>query len=336
MTRNILCIIDDQISFNVSGQSTLVDVSDLNKAENIERVFRIQFSKPPKKEYFESVLNVLKTNPQIVLRFYGNYSEDLIDWEALYFIEKLQIDLWETKKLEAIEKLVNLKELGISKNIKSSVSLNILRNLKKLEILYISISKDIEIIGTLTNLKFLSLREIKIKKLDFIESLQELEEVWISLGSYDDFNVICKLSKLKKLSLHQVRGIDDDTFTEIISKCKNLINLELQNLKNLTSLSFIRELTNLKYLRLDCVKNIETYSPVINLLNLETFSTTESRALDKKLFPLHKLKNVFLGDSYSKSEIEEFLHNFKGENLWIWGKEYRGNKNLKNPFTLNL
>ena len=106
---------------------------------------------------------MLNANPKIDLRFYGNYPENSINWKSLTLIENLYIDLWETKKLENLVYLTNLKKLGISKNVKSTVSLKIIENLEKLENLYTSISKDIDSIKNLENLKFLSLREIKSK-----------------------------------------------------------------------------------------------------------------------------------------------------------------------------
>ena len=66
----------------------------------------------------------------------------------------------------------------------------ILKDLKNLEVLFTSISKDIEIIGELRKLKFLSLREIKTDNLDFLESLKNLNELWISFGSYKNIDGI--------------------------------------------------------------------------------------------------------------------------------------------------
>jgi hypothetical protein len=35
-----------------------------------------------------------------------------------------------------------------------------------------------------------------------------------------------------------------------------------------------------------------------------------------------------LGDSYSKSEIDLFVKRFKGQNLWIRGKQILGNNKI--------
>jgi hypothetical protein len=336
MEYKILCIIGEEISFNIAGKPHPANISDLQNPENLKRIYRIQFSRQPKKEYFEIVIDVLKLNPHIDLRFYGNYSEDLIDWKSLVFIERLQIDLWETKNLKDIGLLVNLKRLAISKNVKSTVSLKILKDLKKLEILFTSISKDIEIIEELDKLKFISLREIKTKNLDFLKSLKSLNELWISFGSYENIDGIALAENLTKLSLHQLRGIDNETLNEVISKCSSLNAIELQNLKFLTSLNFVDKLKNLNYLRLDKIKNIDTYQTISKSKSLNTISTTESRPIDRNLIHLKNVENVLLGDSYQKSEIEMFLKEFNGKTLWIWGKELKGKVQSKNPFELIL
>jgi hypothetical protein len=334
MEYKILCIIGEEIEFNIAGKSKSVNIFDLKNPENLNRIYRIQFSKEPKKEYFEIVVSLLKENPQIELRFYGNYSENLIDWKSLIFVERLQIDLWETKNLNELSQLVNLKRLAITKNVKSTVSLKILKDLKNLEVLFTSISKDIEIIGELQQLKFLSLREIKTENVNFLKTLKNLNELWISLGSYENIHGIQFIENLNKLSIHQIRGIDNENLNNVISKCQSLTAIELQNLKNLNSLDFVEKLQSLNYLRLDTIKNIETYNPILKSKSLKTISTTSSRPIDRNINYLKNIETLFLGDSYSKIEIEEFIKAFKGETLWIWGKELKGKFNIKNPFKL--
>jgi len=336
MTQKILCIIGEEIQFNIAGKSEPANISDLTNSDILKRIYRIQFCEAPKKEFLEIVINVLRENPQIDLRFYGNYSENLIDWKSLVFVERLQIDLWETKDLKELSQLVNLKKLVITKNVKSSVSLKILKDLKNLEVLFTSISKDIEVIGELKELKFLSLREIKTKNIDFLKSLKNLNELWLSLGSYENIDGIQFIENLNKLSIHQIRGIDNKTLNDTISKCFSITAIELQNLKNLSSLEFTEKLSKLNYLRLDTNSNIETYKPILKSKSLKTISTTSSRPIDKKLSCLINVESVFLGDNYSKTEIDNFIKDFKGNILWIWGKEFKGKVEIKNPFELEI
>lgn len=330
MNNNILCNIGEDITLNIAGQSQVVTETDLS--DKVNQIYRIQFSKAPKEKHLELVINILKNNNNIDLRFYGNYSEDSIDWKSLSFVENLQIDLWETNNLEGIEELLKLKKLTISKNVKSSVSLKILDKLDKIEILHTSISKDIETIGNLTNLKYLSLREIKSKNLDFLSKLENLNEIWLSLGSYKDINGITHLKNLQKLSIHQIRDFNNEELNSVISNCKNLTALELQNLKNLSGINFIKELYNLSYLYFESNKNIKTFKDIKVSNSLKTFVTSNSRPADKELIYLKDIESVFLGDNYPKSEIENFSKKFKGKNLWIHGKEIFGKHEYQNPF----
>lgn len=336
MTTKILCNISDKIAFNSGGQGHYADLKELADPEIIKRIYRIQFSQAPDKQILSAVVKILADNPSIPLRFYGDYSEDKIDWDSLQPIKKLQVDLWQTNKLAAISKLTGLTELGITKNVKSSVSLKILEPLVDLETLFVSISKDIESISSLKNLKFLSLREIKTKDLNFISSLSKLEELWLSLGSYDNFDAITKLPSLTRLSIHQVKGFDNQTANNILSKCDSLQYLQLQDLKHITSLDFIAFLKNLRYLNLDGIKNISSYSPISLNKSIETISAANSRPADKDLTPLLNLKNVWSGDSYDKTMVNKFSSQFNGQNFWNRGKAIIGDlgQNHIRPFDL--
>lgn len=336
MTTKILCNISDKISFNSGGQGQYADLKDLTDPDNIKRIYRIQFSQEPSRQILSTVIKVIADNPSISLRFYGDYSEDKIDWDSLQPIKKLHVDLWQTNKLAAISKMSGLTELGITKNVKSSVSLKILEPLADLTTLFVSISKDIESISSLKNLKFLSLHEIKTKDLNFISSLSKLEELWLSLGSYNNFDAITKLPSLKRLSIHQVKGFDNDIANSVLSKCSSLEYLQLQNLKHVSTLDFVGSLKNLKYLDLDGIKNLSSYSPISANDSIETISAANSRPADKDLTPLLNLKNVWLGDSYSKATVDKFASQFQGQGFWNRGQDIVGDlrQNHIIPFDL--
>ncbi|MGV8138149.1 MAG: hypothetical protein AB2L20_23305 [Mangrovibacterium sp.] len=159
MTTNykMLCDIGDKPNFLIGGQGKSVYFNEIEKSENLNRIYRFQFKQPPKKGQLEKVISAIKMRPEIALRFYGNYSEELIDWGSLTEIQNLQIDLLETNNLMEISSLRKLKRLGITKNVKSKISLKFLEPLQNLETFYTSISKDIETISKLPRLEFLSL-----------------------------------------------------------------------------------------------------------------------------------------------------------------------------------
>jgi hypothetical protein len=323
MQKILVDIKDSKIGFLTGGTTISSSMSDIiAKKDNI---FRIQFSSKPDIHLLKDISDFLIDNPHIDLRFYGNYSEDLIDWSLLNNIQGLFVDLWETKDLNGIKNLKQLKRLGITKNVKSSVSLKVIENLDNLEMLFTSISKDIETIRLLKKISLISLNEIKTDNLDFLPNNIHLSKLWISLGSIKDISGIAKVQNLKILSIHQLRGFDDFAANSVLANCNSIEILELMNLANLNSFTFMSNLKKLRTLNLEGLKNIDTYKDLEQCDSLKVISGYDCRPLDKLLVGLENLDSIMLGDSYSKSEIDSFVKRFKGNNLWIRGKQILGN-----------
>jgi hypothetical protein len=337
MTANykILCDIGDKPNFLIGGQGNTVDFSEIEKSDNLDRIYRFQFKQPPKNGQLEKVISAIKKRPEIGLRFYGNYSEELIDWGSLTEIQNLQIDLWETNDLEQVSALKNLKRLGITKNVKSKVSLKIIEPLQNLETFYTSISKDVESISKLSNLEFLSLNGIKNDNLDFLTNLKNLKILWLSLGSFKDFSGLSKIENLQKLQVHQVRGFDSESINPALKSCGQLWALKLDNLKDITNLDFIPSMLKIKYLSMEGIKNLDSYKTIKNSKTIETIAGYNCRPTDKSLDGLKRLKQIWLGDSYTKSEIDSLLNDNDSEIIWIRGKNLKGSGKFDNPFDIN-
>jgi len=336
MTANykILCDIGDKPNFLIGGQGKSVDFNEIEKCENLNRIYRFQFKQPPKNGQLDRIISAIKKRPEIELRFYGDYSEELIDWGSLTEIQNLQIDLWETNDLQEVSRLRNLKRLGITKNVKSKVSLEILEPLKNLKTFYTSISKDLDTISKLPNLEFLSLNEIKKDNLDFLANLKNLQDLWLSMGSFKDFSGLAKIETLKRLQVHQVRGFDSEIINPILKDCSQLWALKLDNLKGIKNLDFIPSMSKIKYLSMEGIKNLETYAPIKNSKTMETIAGYNCRPADKSLDGLKRLKEIWLGDSYTKSEVDNLLDDNNAENIWIRGKNLKGSGKLNNPFEI--
>jgi len=336
MTANykILCDIGDKPNFLIGGQGKSVDFNEIEKSENLDRIYRIQFKQPPKNGQLDRIISAIKKRPEIELRFYGDYSEELIDWGSLTEIQNLQIDLWETNDLEEVGRLKNLKRLGITKNVRSKVSLGILEPLQNLETFYTSISKDVETISKLSNLKFLSLNEIKKNNLDFLTNLKNLQVLWLSMGSFKDFSGLSKIENLQKLQVHQVRGFESEIINPVLEFCSQLWALKLDNLKGIKNLDFIPRMSKIEYLSMEGIKNLNTYTPIKNSMTMETIAGYNCRPTDKSLDGLKRLKENWLGDSYTKSEVDNLLNDNAAENIWIRVKNLKGSGKLKNPFEI--
>ena len=330
----ILCEIGDKPTFSIGGQIYPVELDDIDKDDNLNRIYRIQFSQPPKDGQLERVISAIKRRPEIELRFYGNYPEDLIEWDKLKEIQNLQIDLWEIRDLQEVSKLTNLKRLGITKNVKSQVSLKILEPLQNLEVLYTSVSQDIETVGKLKRLRFLTLREIKHENLEFLKTLDNLRVLWLSLGSYSDFSGLSGIKNLQKLSVHQVRGVNTEALGQIFKDCQELWALKLVNLKHITNLDFVPNMPKLRYLSLEGIKNLDTFNLIKNSKTLETVTGYDCRPADKSLDGLKKLKEISLGDSYTKAEIYKLLKDNEAEKIWLRGNSLKGMERFENPFDI--
>lgn len=336
MTANykILCDIGDKPNFLIGGQGKSVDFNEIEKSENLNRIYRFQFKQPPQKGQLDRIISAIKKRPEIELRFYGDYSEELIDWGSLTEIQNLQIDLWETNDLQELSSLRNLRRLGITKNVKSKVSLEILEPLKNLKTFYTSISKDLETISKLPNLEFLSLNEIKKDNLDFLTNLKNLQDLWLSMGSFKDFLGLTQIESLKRLQVHQVKGFDSEIINPVLENCKQLLALKLDNLKGIKNLDFIPSMSKIKYLSMEGIKNLDTYTPIKNSKTMETIAGYNCRPADKSLDGLKRLKEICLGDSYTKSEVDNLLNDNDADNIWIRGKNLKGSGKLNNPFEI--
>jgi hypothetical protein len=328
--KMILCDIGDKINFLTGGQGQEVTLDDLQKPDNIERIYTIQFHRSPKDDQLKKVVETIQKDPRIGLRFYGDYSEKSINWTLLTNIQRLSVNLWNTENLEAISSLTNLKELSLTKEVKSNVSLKILQNLKNLETLFTSLSKDIESIDSLRKLRFLSLREIKSKSLDFISNLSSLCELWISLGSYQDFKGLPKT--IGKLSIHQVKGINDNSMIQMLESLNDVQAVELQNLKGIETLDFLAKQQSLSFLKIGGLKNLKTLKVIEKLRTLDTVVMYDNKVMDKSILPLKDVKNISIGDSYPKAMINDFKDSFKGISFWYRGTNLCGEFMTKDPF----
>ena len=230
--------------------------------------------------------------------------------------------------MNEIKNLKHLKRFGISKNVKSSVSLRVIEDLDNLEMLFTSISKDIETIGLLKNINLISLSEIKTDNLDFLSNNFNLSKIWISLGSIKNVSGLAKVKNLKTLSIHQLKGFDDSIADSILSNCDNLEELELMNLVNIHRLNFVANTKRLKTLHFEGLKSIDTYQILAQNNNLRILSGYDCRPNDKSLVGLENFDSIMLGDSYSKSEIKSFVQRYKGDNLWIRGNQIKGHNNF--------
>lgn len=266
--------------------------------------------------------------------------------EKVFSIEKLLYDISnfltfeEIKKLYSINKRLNAKFRAFCKVIKSKaiiqsskirerfqnlkileispgkpVNLNILKELKKLEILKIKgfhYIDDDTCFSELKELKTLHLVGNKITNISFIKNLSNISILDLGSNKLNDISYLTQLSSLKFLSLQDC-GITNlnvnilhhknfsklerlyigmNTFTDY-SFLKNLQNLKTLNIyhNNISSIDFIDLLNKEKLNALNLGENerINNYSFLFNLTNLKKLSLYRNNIqnidfLDEKCF----------------------------------------------------
>ena len=114
--------------------------------------------------------------------------------------------------------------------------------------------------------------------------------------------------------------------------CGTISAFKLENQPHITKLNFINGMLNLKFLSLEGIKNLTSYIPLLDSASIETFNGYHCQPIDKSLIGLKNLRNIGLGDSYSKAEINNFLEISKADNIKIRGKALRGTVQIRDPF----
>lgn len=230
--------------------------------------------------------------------------------------------------LTGIGFLSNLKSLSIRDNWnqkKNEIrSLKPLQDLKNLEVLDIdhnsSTLENLEEIGTLTQLKELSVTRSGLTSLKGIENLTQLESLKVQHSSLSSLEEIANLTQLKRLNVFKNRLAS-------VGNLKNLSNLEelnlrynrikkiegLENLKNLTvlylsnnQLKSVDEIENLKKLNgLDLSYNQLKKLPDLKKLRL------------KGVYQYLDLKGNYLSEKELKSKLKAHLKKKRFNSKWL-------------------
>ncbi|MDW8800105.1 cell wall-binding repeat-containing protein [Clostridium sp. A1-XYC3] len=235
-------------------------------------------------------------------------------------ITSLSTDGYSINDLSGIEKLTNLRVLGIVGN--NITNIEPLKNLNNLESLYLSneaeladISalghlgklsnltllipnlKDISVLKILSNLKSLSICDSNLTDISELKDCKNLIFLSLMDNEINNINALSELNKLKTLQLY------NNQITSI-SALKSLTNLNCINLADnqITNISDLKDLTNLTklYLGENKITNIDDLKNLINLskLDLSFNQITDIRTLENltNLNELHlnknKIKNI--------------------------------------------
>lgn len=283
-------------------QNRINNSNDLVEAEQIlagggEVV--VQFSGSTYLQSTLEKLNVLAEvyKDRIEIRFYGHYSSTF-DFNAirqipnvrnlsvdclqnasnievlrdLQWLNRLSIGVYNglPEDLLSYTSLENLGSLVVSESKQKKLNLSYLSKFHRLHELYlVGQTRSIETVGSLPNLRRLSLAQIGNKQsLGFLNSLESLRKLTILLGGRENLNEI-SLQSLEELEVLRVRGVselnpgafpglkrlrveDQIRLKEISFGGENpdLQNLVIGNCKELTLLNGLSRLSSLERLRI--------------------------------------------------------------------------------------
>ncbi|TGK20339.1 hypothetical protein [Leptospira stimsonii] len=148
----------------------------------------------------------------------------------------LLVDMFKNDQLDKINRYLKLKSLRIAGN-----GISIRPIVEQTELEEISLAeklKDIEVIGSMKNLKRVSFTKVSLKNLDFLLPLKNLEELHFMLGSAPDCSRLPEIGKIKKLSFTLVPKLTIENLLPI-NRMKFLKELEFRMQPHLFHLDWL-------------------------------------------------------------------------------------------------
>ncbi|MDZ4149194.1 MAG: hypothetical protein U1C58_12965 [Flavobacteriaceae bacterium] len=173
-------------------------------------------------------------------------------------------ELKETEILQA-NNLKNLKELIIGETRTKAFNLQYLENYKDLNFLIISgHTKNIDVVGKLTELEYLGLNSISKVKLDFVNKLKKLKSLHFVLGGRENLDEI-EENEIETLEIIRVRAFNS---FKNISNFKKLKNLLIEDQIQLTELHFDKEISTFEDFKLINCKTFKSLKGLEKLSGL--------------------------------------------------------------------
>lgn len=234
------------------------------------RCHTVQFDHALSASDLERVALFLSEYPSVTLRVYGFDTYANFDFlSALRSVGRIQIELHEISNIDGLKFLSpKLTSLGLGAT-RRQFSLRGLEKFSTLSDLWIEgHRKDLDVVGSLRELRKLSLRSVSIPDLAFVQSLAELTELEIKLGAVDDVRMVSTLPKLRRFEAWRVRKFTD--VTPIVS-LPSLESLHLQSLRGVLTLPSFATMRSLTRVHLESMKGItdlRTVADAPSLLDL--------------------------------------------------------------------
>ena len=183
--------------------------------------------------------NFLTLDKKPIFRFVLNgfgAVNDLKCLSQLPNLKSLTVDMFKDNQLDKINQYTQLTTLGLGGNGISIKSITEQKNLEELSLF--EKLKDIEIIGSMINLKKIMFSKMTLKNLDFLTNLDNLRELNFMLGSATNYDSLPDIGKIEKLSFTWVRQLTVEHLLPI-NKMNYLKELKLDTQAHLTDLDWL-------------------------------------------------------------------------------------------------
>jgi protein phosphatase 1 regulatory subunit 7 len=274
---------------------SVIDIGLIEKEIDADKHVIIQFSKAL---YTDSQLSIIDTlckkyNSAFGVRFFGHYlgsfdfktlqkipnvkclyvdcltkAENVQALGELEKLEKFSLGVFELKEPEIlnIQSLKNLSEIIITDTQTKALNLGYLKDYNRLNRLTIcGHKKNIEALGEILTLEFLSLNSIKKTTVSFVNNLKKLKTLRFILGGRESIQEINE-NEIENLEIVWVRGFKD---LSNISNFKSLKTLLVEDNKQLSNIHFDKELVKLNDVKILNCKTLSSLTGLEKLISLQ-------------------------------------------------------------------
>jgi internalin A len=275
----------------------------------------VQFCRPLSEADHQLLAGFLRQYPDVWLRVYGPWFKnfDLGFLRHYPFVRHLEIDVLDLANLEGLQHVSReLESFGLGETKQKAHSLLFLQRFPRLRTLHLEgHTKDIGVIGTLSQLENLTLRSITLPDLSVLRPLKHLRALELKLGGTKKLDLLPEIGNLRYLELWMIRGLTD---LGPIASVRTLQFLFLQALKNVAAIPSLAGLPLLRRIHLHTMKGLTDLRPVAEAPALEELVAIDMPQLAPEAFrpfvghPSLRRVHVGIGSLRTNKAVEDSLH----------------------------
>ena len=272
----------------------------------------VQFNHPLSERDHEKLAKFLHKYPHLQLRVCGHFHKNVDFLQHYPSVRHLAVDVFEMENFDGLKHIsADLESLVLGQTKGTAHSLSLLQRFPRLRTLcLVQHTKDIEVIGALSELEDLTLKYITLPDLSLLRPLKRLHSLTIGLGGTKNLDLLPKIGRLRYLELWMIRGLSD---LRPMASVRTLQYLFLRALRNVKELPSLARLHALRRLRLQTMKGLTDLRPAAKAPALEELVVWDMPHLQPEAFrPFTKSRTlrkatVFLGSDRKNHAVADLL-----------------------------